>query len=94
MKTHHGNPGAVLADVGLVTFKQLSDYEISYHEINFGKPYADIYVDDLAVNSNLDTAGELGWMSARPNAAPSLIKHQRFRRGNMTREHYQRLTTM
>ncbi|KAF4340069.1 capsule biosynthesis phosphatase [Fusarium beomiforme] len=72
MKTHHGNPGRVLADVGLVTFKQLSDYEIPYHEINFGKPYADVYVDDLAVNANLDTARELGWMLDEPEISSLL----------------------
>ncbi|PNP79338.1 hypothetical protein FNYG_07414 [Fusarium nygamai] len=72
MKTHSGNPGRVLADVGLVTFKQLSDYEIPYHEINFGKPYADVYVDDLAVNANLDTARELGWILDEPEVTPRL----------------------
>jgi hypothetical protein len=69
MKTHHGNSGRVLADVGLVTFKQLSDYEIPYHEINFGKPYADVYVDDLAVNANLDTMREIGWMLDEPDVS-------------------------
>ncbi|KAK6226513.1 Capsule biosynthesis phosphatase [Colletotrichum higginsianum IMI 349063] len=62
MRTHHGNLGSVLADVGPVTFAQLAKYEIPYHDIHFGKPYADVYVDDLAVNANLDTMREIGWL--------------------------------
>ncbi|KAK1702093.1 capsule biosynthesis phosphatase [Colletotrichum lupini] len=62
MRTHHGNLGSVLADVGPVTFSQLAKYEIPYHDIHFGKPYADVYVDDLAVNANLDTMREIGWL--------------------------------
>ncbi len=55
MRTHTGNVGTVLKDVGMVTFQQLAQYEIPYDEIHFGKPWADVYIDDLAVNSNLDT---------------------------------------
>lgn len=62
MRTHKGNIGSVLADVGPVTFAQLAKYEIPYHDIHFGKPYADVYVDDLAVNANLDTMREIGWL--------------------------------
>jgi hypothetical protein len=62
MRTHHGNVGSVLADIGPVTFAQLAKYEIPFHDIHFGKPYADVYVDDLAVNANLDTMREIGWL--------------------------------
>ncbi|CZT52773.1 uncharacterized protein RSE6_14142 [Rhynchosporium secalis] len=62
MRTHHGNVGAILRDVGPVTFAQLDKYEIPYHDIHFGKPWADIYVDDLAVHANLDTMKEIGWL--------------------------------
>jgi ribosomal protein S17E len=63
MRTHNGNVGAVLADVAQTTFDQLKRYNIPYHEILFGKPYADVYVDDLAVHANLDTYQELGWIA-------------------------------
>ena len=69
MRTHHGNMGAVLADVGPKTFAQLAKYEIPYHDIHFGKPYADVYVDDLAVNANLDTMREIGWLLDEPDPA-------------------------
>ncbi|KAJ6439792.1 phosphatase iiic [Purpureocillium lavendulum] len=62
MRTHGGNVGAVIADIGPITFAQLTSYGIPFHEVYFGKPYADAYVDDLAVNANLDTAREIGWL--------------------------------
>lgn len=35
--------------------------------MHFGKPYADLYVDDLAVNALVDTEKEIGW-SCKPPA--------------------------
>jgi hypothetical protein len=63
MRTHGGNVGAVIADIGVVTLNQLTKYDIPYHDIFFGKPYANVYIDDLAVNANLDTFKELGWLA-------------------------------
>lgn len=34
-----------------VTMRQLEDWNVSYHELFMGKPTADIYVDDRAINS-------------------------------------------
>jgi len=50
MKTHSGNMGAVMKDVGVITFNTLAEFNIPYDEIIFGKPNADIYIDDRAVN--------------------------------------------
>ena len=50
MKTHKGNVGAILADVGQITINTLKKYEIKYDELHFGKPHANYYIDDLAVN--------------------------------------------
>jgi len=61
MKTHNGNVSAVLQDVGLLTLKTWEELGIRYDEIYFGKPYADVYVDDLAVSSLVDTEKEIGW---------------------------------
>lgn len=49
MRTHGGNVGGVLADVGLVTLTQLNRFSIPYDEIIFGKPFADFYIDDKAI---------------------------------------------
>lgn len=50
MKTHKGNVGKILSDIGKITFDTLEKFEIPYDEIYFGKPQADFYIDDLAVN--------------------------------------------
>jgi capsule biosynthesis phosphatase len=56
MKTHKGNTGSVLADIGKITFDTLQKFDIPFDEIHFGKPDADFYIDDKAVNcfSNLE----------------------------------------
>ena len=54
MKTHSGNVGAVVSDIGSVTLRQLDTFNIPYHEIYFGKPYADFYIDDKAVPALVD----------------------------------------
>ena len=48
MKTHYANVGQVLADIGKVTLDWLDRYNIPYDEIHFGKPWADVYIDDNA----------------------------------------------
>jgi hypothetical protein len=80
MRTHHGNVGAILKDVGIVTFEQLAKYNIPYDDIHFGKPWADVYVDDLAVNANMDTMKEIGWLLSEPENslfAPAKPTHTR-----------------
>jgi len=34
-----------------LTKKQLKDWQVKYHELIMGKPYADIYIDDKAINT-------------------------------------------
>jgi capsule biosynthesis phosphatase len=60
MKTFSGNVGKVIQDVGKITLDTLEKFGIPYDEIYFGKPYADFYIDDLAVNANLDLEKEVG----------------------------------
>ena len=50
MKTCNGNVGKVLANVGEVTINTLRYLDIPYDELHFGKPVADCYIDDLAIN--------------------------------------------
>jgi capsule biosynthesis phosphatase len=51
MKTHKGNVGAIISDIGKITLDTLSKFEIPYDELFFGKPHADFYIDDLGVNA-------------------------------------------
>lgn len=60
MKTHKGNMGSTMADIGKVTFSTLDNFDIPYDEIYFGKPYADFYIDDLAINPSLSLDKSLG----------------------------------
>jgi len=61
MKTHNGNIGKINSDIGKITFDTLDKFNIPYDEIYFGKPYADVYIDDLALNCFNDMEKELGY---------------------------------
>ena len=50
MQTHSHNIGSVIADIGYITFKTLEKFNIKYDEIIFGKPLADMYIDDRSIN--------------------------------------------
>ncbi len=60
MQTHHHNVGAVIADIGQTTFKTLNDFDIPYDELIFGKPLADVYIDDRAINPYRNDMQSLG----------------------------------
>jgi capsule biosynthesis phosphatase len=71
MKTHGGNAGAAVADIGALTLAALQKLAIPYHEIHFGKPHAHFYVDDLAVSSFSELHKELGLYPSAAAAVPS-----------------------
>ena len=50
MKTHKGDVGKVVADVGALTIATLDKFNIPYGEIYFGKPQAGAYIGDLAIS--------------------------------------------
>lgn len=66
MRTHGGNVGTIVADIGTITLNTLKDFEIPYDEIYFGKPYADFYIDDLAVKAYDDLEQEVGFYNLHP----------------------------
>jgi UDP-N-acetylglucosamine 2-epimerase len=61
MKTHKGNLGGVIADIGKITFDTLEKFDIPYDELYFGKPQADFYIDDNAVSAYNNLEKELGF---------------------------------
>ena len=65
MKTHNGNIGKINSDIGKITFETLDKFNILYDEIYFGKPYADFYIDDLALNCFDDLEREIGYYNNR-----------------------------
>lgn len=60
MKTHKGNVGKVISDISKITIETLEKFNIPYDELYFGKPYADYYIDDLAVSAYSNLEKELG----------------------------------
>ena len=61
MNTYNGNVGKLLCDIGKITFDTLDKFNIPFDEIYFGKPYADVYIDDLALNCFDDIEKSLGY---------------------------------
>ena len=49
MKTCNGDVNKVIARQGKVTLDWLERHEVEFDEIHFGKPWADVYIDDNAV---------------------------------------------
>ncbi len=49
MKTCDGNVGKVVARQGAVTLDWLTRHGIEYDELHFGKPWAEVYIDDNAL---------------------------------------------
>jgi len=60
MRTHAGNTSAVIADVAQVTIQTLQELGIPYDELAFGKPWAQFYIDDLAINADEDLCKATG----------------------------------
>ena len=61
MLTHNGNIGRVVADIGRCTIETLERFNIPYDELCFGKPIADFYIDDKAINSKFDLEKATGY---------------------------------
>ncbi|CAF3039080.1 unnamed protein product [Rotaria sp. Silwood2] len=85
MKTREGNAGAVIADIGQVTLETLAEFDIPYDELLFGKPYADVYVDDSAIHALIDTTKEIGWSLDNTLCAS---RNQKQRKGFICSRHF------
>jgi len=48
MATCDSNLGKVMKNIGLITLEWLKKYDVEYDEIFFGKPNAELYIDDRA----------------------------------------------
>jgi capsule biosynthesis phosphatase len=73
MKTTGGNQGLVLARQGKVTFDWLDRHGVEFDEIYFGKPHADVYLDDNAVRFT-------GWADIAPDGANLPVSHEEAQR--------------
>jgi len=61
MKTYDGNVGKIMQNVGKITLDTLEKFNIPYDELYFGKPHADFYIDDLAINAYEQLDKSLGF---------------------------------
>jgi capsule biosynthesis phosphatase len=60
MKTHNNNIGKIIKDVAVITIDTLKKYDIDYDELIFGKPLADIYIDDRSINPYINSISHFG----------------------------------
>jgi len=76
MKSSNSNIGKVNKDIGKITFDTLEKFNIPYDEIYFGKPYADFYIDDLALNVYDSLEQEMGFYkdTINPRDFNSIVK--------------------
>jgi len=65
MLTHSANVGKIIADVGQITLETLRQFNIPYDELHFGKPYADFYIDDKAIDACHDLEKALGFYKTK-----------------------------
>lgn len=49
MATCESNLGKVMKNIGKITLEWLENHQVEYDEIYFGKPNADLYIDDRAL---------------------------------------------
>lgn len=70
METHKHNVGAVIKDIGLQTFHTLEKFNIPFDELLFGKPIADMYIDDRAVNPYRNDIRCMGLMDFEEKLEP------------------------
>jgi capsule biosynthesis phosphatase len=78
METHKSNIGKVIKDIALVTFKTLDDLGIQYDEIIFGKPIADIYIDDRALNPYYNNISLFGFFGHDKEFIPNKIENNKY----------------
>ncbi len=80
MNTHTHNIGKVIRDIGLVTFQTLEKFNIEYDEIIFGKPIADIYIDDKALNPYINDISYFGIESEIDEFIHNKVDNNKFNR--------------
>lgn len=78
MTTHKGNVGKVIKDIALVTINTLENLNIEYDELIFGKPIADIYIDDKAINPYVNNLSYFGFFTNYEQYLPNKIDTNKY----------------
>lgn len=75
-RTCGGNLGQILARQGLTTLQWLKEHNFEFDEIYFGKPHADIYIDDNGFRfTDWEALGACG--ENLPRSAESQLENQK-----------------
>jgi capsule biosynthesis phosphatase len=78
MGTHKGNIGKVIKDIASVTINTLEKLAIQYDELIFGKPIADIYIDDRAMNPYINNISHFGLFYKNDEFIPNKIENNKY----------------
>ena len=78
MKTHGHNLGKVVRDIANVTINTLEDFGIPYDELVFGKPHADIYIDDRAINPYCNDISYFGLFNEKNDFLHNRVENNYF----------------
>jgi capsule biosynthesis phosphatase len=78
MKTHNNNVGRVIKDIALITIQCLEKFDIPYDELIFGKPLADIYIDDRALNPYVNNISLFGIFNDNEEYIPNKIANNKY----------------
>jgi capsule biosynthesis phosphatase len=78
MVTHNGSIGKVIKDIALSTINSLEEFNIRYDELIFGKPIADIYIDDKAMNPYINSISCFGFFMKTEDFLPNRIQTNKY----------------
>jgi capsule biosynthesis phosphatase len=78
MKTHNNNVGRVIKDIAVVTIDTLNNFNVNYDEIIFGKPLADIYIDDRSINPYINNISYFGIFNENDEFIHNKIKNNKY----------------
>jgi capsule biosynthesis phosphatase len=78
MATHKGNIGKVIKDIASITISTLEKLDIYYDELIFGKPIADIYVDDRALNPYINNISHFGLFYNNDEFIPNKLNNNKY----------------
>ena len=80
MRTCNGNVAEVTKKIGPITSEWLKKWDIPFDEIHYGKPYGDVYIDDLAITFSTTKQLEKKMEEIKPIfVIPMAGKAQRFK---------------
>ena len=91
METHKSNIGKVMKDIAFVTFSTLDNFGIQYDEIIFGKPIADIYIDDRALNPYYNDISLFGYFGHNKEFIPNKIDNNKYNKIEKTENDIQKI---